>query len=335
MKNFSRKIMRRIAVIAAAVLTAVCLSLMLAGCSLTKLPDAETLDLSGMEVVFADNFDGSALDLTKWKINTMPSENGIRRAGYYTDTSDIIFVADGALTIRTKFKDGERGEGWYTSWLETGIATSKDIDINEGYKGFNAVGGYFEVRCIAPPSVGIWSAFWLMPDNDVTFHEGDVQWTAKDGLEVDVMESPNMYQSKSSRESVTHVLHSDGYGDKLKSSKSATYKVPKMYSEFHRYGVMWTKTEWIFYIDGRETWRTEYVYEDKILGVSEVAEYLILSVEVGGSSKNGVLYPGEVLNADGSVEPFWSGNPDKNDKGKAYDFIVDYVKVWQTVNNPL
>ncbi|MDR3262857.1 MAG: glycoside hydrolase family 16 protein [Clostridiales bacterium] len=330
-KIFDKK---KIIVTTALLLTVLFSAVLLSGCrAWKKLPKRVTLDLTGMQLVFLDEFDGTALDLTKWKINTMPDDDGIRRAGIYTDTQDIIFVKDGALTIRTKFKNGERGQGWYTSWVETSKDVSKEIDVNAGYNGFNAVTGYFEVNCIAPESVGIWSAFWLMPDNDTAFGDDDIQWTAKDGLEVDVMESPYMYQKAINRYGVTHVLHSDGYGDKLKTSHSNTYHVPKMYSEFHRYGVMWTPDEWIFYIDGAETWRTKYLYKnengkDVVLGAAEVAEYMILSVEVGGSQKDGKLYPGQVFNDDGTSSPFWAGNPDSNDKSKSYDFIIDYVKVY-------
>jgi beta-glucanase (GH16 family) len=44
---------------------------------------------------------------------------------------------------------------------------------------------------------------------------------------------------------------------------------------FHTFGLLWTPEEYVFYVDGQETWRTQAG------GVSQVPEYLLLSDEVG------------------------------------------------------
>lgn len=282
------------------------------------------------EITFEDNFDSEELDRTKWRVGTMidvdnPENNGVRRAGYYVDDKENLFIKDGFLTIRTNWQEnGVYGQGWYTSWVETSTDPNmSNMPVGEDYVGFSQKGGYFEIKCQAPPSVGIWSAFWLMPDEGVAFSKDDIQWSAKDGLEIDIMESPYLYQNKPW---CTHVLHCDGYDERLKSSKSKTYKVPNMYSEMHTYALEWTETEYKFYIDGYLTWQTNHEYEGKILNVSEVAEYMILSVEVGGHrDENGNMIPG--VDANGAKS--WAGNPNDNDKSKNYDFIIDYVKVMQ------
>lgn len=229
------------------------------------------------------------------------------------------------LTIRTLWKDGQYGEGWYTSWLETSTRPDGEgITHSENYEGFSAKYGYFEVRCIAPPTIGIWSAFWLMPDEGTGMGPDDVMGTGADGVEIDVMESPWKYAT-GGKESVQHVVHGDGYTD-TKSDKSDRYKVPDMYSEFHTYGVLWTEEEYVFFIDGAETWRTRHTVDGQTLGVSEVNEYMILSVEVGGhTAEDGTFVEGK--EADGSKS--WCGNPAKNDKSKHYDFVIDYVRVYQ------
>ena len=51
-----------------------------------------------------------------------------------------------------------------------------------------------------------------------------------------------------------------------------------MYSKMHTYALEWTDTEYMFYIDGFLTWQTKHEYDGKVLGVSEVKEYMILSV---------------------------------------------------------
>ena len=66
--------------------------------------------------------------------------------------------------------------------------------------------------------------------------------------------------------------------------------------------------------------------DGETLGVSQVKEYIILSVEAGGySEKDGTLVPGK--NEDGT--DYWCGDPMSNDKDKYYDFVIDYVRVYQ------
>ena len=289
----------------------------------------EVLEKGGYELVWGDEFDGDQIDYTKWRVGY---KGGVRRAGYYLDTEDAVFVKDGALTIRTRYmEDGVYGPGWYTSWVDSAVSDTVGSSIahSDEYRGFSGKYGYYEVRCITPPSVGIWSAFWLMPDGGAAgMSENDIKGTGTDGLEVDVMESPYMYMDSSPYN--VHVVHGEGYSD-TRSDRSATYEVAGMYSEYHTYGVLWTEEEYVFYIDGRETWRTKYSPGGETLGVSQVEEYLLLTVEVGGyQSEDGTLHPG-VTFENGEEVPYWCGNPDDNDKTKAYDFIIDYVRVYQVV----
>lgn len=297
-----------------------------------SLPKEQTLQKAlsdgGYSLVFEDNFDGNSLDTTKWKAGY---NTPVRRAGYYENTDDVLFVKDGNLTIRTLYKNGQYGEGWYTSWVESCTNTSKGHNApTEDHIGFSAKYGYFEIRCIVPPSEGIWSAFWLMPDEGTGMSADDIQDTGSDGVEIDIMESPWMF-NKIQPELNVHVLHGDGYSN-TKSQSSSSYIIPDMYEEYHTYGLMWTKEEYIFYVDGRETWRTRHTVDGKTLGVSQVKEYMLLTVEVAGyTDDDGIMHPGKVLNSDGSEEDYWCGNPDNNDKSKYYDFIIDYVKVYQIV----
>lgn len=320
---------KRFILYVAATLIAVMCAAMLAGCSQARdIPEektlADVLEKGGYEIVFEDDFDGDSLDYTKWKSGY---NGGVRRAAYYEDSEDTLFVSDGNLTIRTLYKDGQYGEGWYTSWVETAIKdSSSGIENSDNYKGFATTYGYFEVRCIAPPTVGIWSAFWLMPDEGTGMSSDDVLGTGADGVEIDVMESPWMY-SRTDKEANMHVLHGDGYSN-TKSEKSPLYKIPDMYTSFHTYGVLWTEEEYVFYIDGAETWRTKHTVDGETLGVSTVNEYMILSVEVAGYiAEDGTLVEGK--NADGS--DYWCGNPAENDKNKHYDFVIDYVRVYKQV----
>jgi beta-glucanase (GH16 family) len=93
----------------------------------------------------------------------------------------------------------------------------------------------------------------------------------------------------------------DGYGQDHKIEERAV-RVPGTSEGFHDFGVWWGRDDNVFYVGGRETWRTAGG------GVSQVPEYMLLSGEVGS----------------------WGGDislaklPDR--------FLVDYVRVCDLVD---
>lgn len=262
---------------------------------------------SSDKLVFEDNFDGDTLDMTKWKFY---SHEDFKRRGCYYDTENII-VKDGNLIIRTDYKDGKYGNGWYTGWIETSVEKHPE-DAADGYQGFSTTYGYFEVRCRAANMTGAWSAFWMMPDEGVAFTDDDVQDTGTDGAELDIMET-NWGKNRTG-----HVVHYDGYDEKLKSVNSGKKRVKNMHTEFHTFALEWTESEYIFYIDGEESWRTSK------MGTSRVNQYMILSHEVGGYFSGNTLHPG--INEDGTTH--WTGDVEMNDRNVSYDFVIDYVRVY-------
>lgn len=275
---------------------------MLGGCGNTvKKPDEKkTIDLSEMKLVYEENFD-SELDRSVW---TTSHRTNIRRGGYWDE--DQCFIKDGCLIIRTEYKkDGKYGDGWYSGTCST-----------RGLKEFKY--GYFEVRCKAPAAQGLWSAFWMQSEG---MTDGSDDPSGKKGAEIDVMESP-YYNDPSCRadkyrNTTMNTVHTGGYGDSHESKTSGFVEVDKdMYSEFNTYGVLWTQDEYIFYINGKESWRTDF-------GVSQSPEFLWLSVEIAGETDS--------ANPDNENNKFtWSGDiRDNPDEMMPADFVVDYVKVYQ------
>jgi len=186
-------------------------------------------------------------------------------------------------------QDGIGGTG--EGWYSAGIDTDKDAQ-----NGFSQTYGYFECRCILPKCADCWASFWLT--NEEVYN---VDGNGKDGTEIDVFES--LYYGKSKQNCISSDLHYDGYGDAHKALGTKKFLVSgDPYSEFNTYGVEWNENEYIFYINRRETFRSSFG------GVSQNPEYLILSLEVDGS--------------DGVTNT-------KLDKTKTYNFIVDYVRVYQ------
>jgi hypothetical protein len=72
---------------------------------------------------------------------------------------------------------------------------------------------------------------------------------------------------------------------------------------WHTFGLWWNPNEYVFFVDGKETWRTNAG------GVSQVPEYIKLSDEIGD----------------------WAGDVKKAKLPDA--FLVDYVRVYDVVDS--
>lgn len=114
----------------------------------------------------------------------------------------------------------------------------------------------------------MWSAFWLQSD-----YVGKVGHQGKDGTEIDV------YESSFGRENPTQTgqaLHYDAYDAPWYRSKGSVADVGyNLYDgQEHTYALKWTPEEYVFYVDGKAVWASNYG------GVSTVPEVLRLTVEI-------------------------------------------------------
>lgn len=252
-------------------------------------PMGEKLDLDKFELTFEDNFEGE-LDRSVWSGHYQYGNTTVSRKGSYWNQY-LAQTKEGNLVIPVVYlEEGMGGEG--AGWYSVGVDTDSDAE-----NGFSQKFGYFECRCILPKGSDIWSAFWLM--NSGVFDEnGD----GRDGTEIDIFES-DCY-GDFMENAVTSNLHFDGYGDAHQKHGATKFLLKNNpYEEFNTYGLEWNENEYIFYINGVETFRTDFG------GVSQNEEYLILSVEMKG--EDGI--PSERENVPAEVA----------------EFIIDYVKVYQ------
>jgi beta-glucanase (GH16 family) len=216
------------------------------------------------KLVWADEFDGKTLDLSKWDYRGL----GPRRAAI--NVKDCVTLdGEGHLVLTTK----RAGKEYHTAMIATAGK-------------FEPLYGYFECRVRFQKQPGHWSAFWLQSPA----YGKSIGNVAESGAEIDIFE----YLTKFG-DSLQHTLHWDGYGTDHKSSK----KTADVQGEgWHTIGFLWTPREYVFSVDGRETWRTSEA-------VSRRAEYIILSLEVG-------KWAGDIAEA---------ALPDS--------LLVDYVRVYQ------
>lgn len=231
-----------------------------------KIGTRKPLDLATAKLVFEENFDGDKLR-DVWNVHDKEK----RRNGLWL--KENIQVKDGNLELLfDKNKDGK--------------FTMACIDTP---KKFEFTYGYIEARMKNPKQEGHWPGIWLF--NQSVNKVGN---DGKDGTEIDIVEAP--WRNK---DEVSHALHWDGYAQDHQSV--GHHPAIKGINEgFHTYAVDWSEDGYIFFVDGKETWRTDAG------GGCEVPLFLMISDEEGG----------------------WSGNPNKakNLPDKTY---VDYIKVWQ------
>jgi beta-glucanase (GH16 family) len=216
------------------------------------------------KLVWHDEFDGDALDESKWE--TPP--DGKRRDAFWMRKA-VSLDGQGHLAISTLKEDG------------------KYIDGCVRTRGkFEHAFGYYVARIQFQRQPGHWSAFWLYNSS-----VGKVGNEGRDGTEIDIMEKPWL------DERINYALHWDGYGPAHKS-EGKVVRVPGVMQGFHAFGLLWMPDHYVFYVDGKEMWRT------KAGGVCQVPLYIKLSDEVGN----------------------WGGDIHK---AKLPDrFLVDYVRVY-------
>jgi alpha-L-fucosidase len=229
---------------------------------LPPLPEGKTWKLA-----WSDEFEGGTIDPSKWEL----LGDWKRRDGYWVK-EDAYLDGQGNLILRTK-KDGER----YTC----GAVRTRGR--------FEHRYGYWVCRCQFPQQPGHWPAFWLQADG-----VGKVGEEGRDGTEIDIMEKPWR------DDRTTQNLHWDGYGQEHKSS-GLQFRVPGLNEGWHTFGLYWTPQEYVFYVDGLESWRTGAG------GVSQVPQFAKLTEEIG-------TWGGDITQAS---------LPDY--------FTVDYVRVYDIV----
>lgn len=204
-------------------------------------------DLSGYEWQLAlhDDFDGSEIDDSKWT----RCEDGPRKGGWWRE-DHVNLNGEGQLEIL--ISNDAKNAGQYAAG---GVLTRGKFE--QAY-------GFFTAKVKTQTQVGSWPAFWLQYGK-ITKTERD---GGRDGAEIDIFEKPRL------EERIDHAIHFDGY-KKHHGKTRVIVDSPGINTGFHEYSLCWTPEEYIFFIDGVETYRTN------IGGISKMPSYLCLTAEIG------------------------------------------------------
>ena len=220
---------------------------------------------SGYYMVWSDEFNGTALDTTKWDYWLL----GNRRDA--VNVANAISVGGGNLTITTYTTNGTH----YTGMIAT------DGTFRSRY-------GYWEASIKWGDTNGMWSAFWMQSPTMGTWLFDP--WSS--GSEIDIVEHRYVDGSGNNISGIVqNNIHWNGYGSSAASAGSGNIG-SGLGAGFHTYGSLWTPTDYTLYVDGANL--RNWNYSNNGVPVSRSTEWTILSSEVDDTSTTwaGTIPPG-------------------------------------------
>lgn len=239
--------------------------------------------------VFSDEFNGKALDRNKWTTCFWWDDHGCtnlagQEMSWYLPENVEVDRGFLHLIARQKTVRGYKDMLFpYTSGM---VTTGRDFADRAKPSRFDINYGYIEIRAKLPTGRGLWPAIWLLPS------------TQEPLPEIDIMEmlghAPSVLQM--------HLHYRDGDGKQLAPGYAAN--TSDLSTFWHVYGLKWTESELVWYLDGAEMWR-----RDDFASIPHKPMYLLINLAVGGK---------------------WPGKPSRETKFPA-EMLVDYVRVWKSV----
>ena len=257
-----------------------------------ELSTPENPDVEGMNLIWSDEFTGTALDTSIWNYNTGYYLNddpgtwgwGNNELEHYTDSTRNISVSNGKLTItalnepKTFPQDPNR-----VAPYSSGKITTKD--------NFTFKYGRIDFRAKLPRGNGLWPALWMLP-NDDTYGT----WAASG--ELDVMEARGRLPGATSG-----AIHFGGQwpantyiGGDFSFSGGQTID-----SDYHVYSVVWEEDNIKWYVDGKcffkatnDQWYSNGAPSNNNAPFDQEF-YIIMNLAVGGWFDGGVAPgPGDI-----------------------------------------
>lgn len=201
---------------------------------------------AGLALVFADEFDGTSLDRTKWFVGGKPNSDGGQWGGAHfvgpeePQYARVYQVADGVLTLTAYHDDAYRDpEGWGRQWYSGHLSAG----FRDGRTSVAVRRGYFEARMKFPSVPGAWSGFWLL--NAASIDQTTLPVTVEEDIVEAYGHEPYAYVF------TQHAWRGAGNGD----AQIQVTRLPDTSADFHTYGARITDTEIIVYFDGLEKGR--------------------------------------------------------------------------------
>ena len=236
------------------------------GEDLKKEPDVDHSDRSShvpsqySNLVFAEEFEGTALNLDIWTIQTSETRTDV----YQANIPEMLGVYDGELHLTTR--------RWFDPYdEEIKYATPPDVHTTNGMCWRY---GYLELCAKIPLNSAVWSAFWMCTRAE---HKEDIYDYM---IEIDMIETfgsyntivPNLHkwysptgkQKNFDKWKDVYNLNSINdcsYLSHTQNDYRSPYKVPypeNFSKQYHTYAFEWTDTYMAWYFDGVEYDRYDF-----------------------------------------------------------------------------
>lgn len=212
------------------------------------------------QLVWSDEFNGTALDESNWTIQTGGGGWGNQEAQHYTNRPDNIRVEGGNLVIEGR-KESYGGNEY----------TSARI-YSKGKREFCY--GKLEARISLPAGQGTWPAFWTLGNRGNWPNCG----------EIDIMEHTGSVPNR-----IFGTLHTTKDRSGSKSSRAYT-GIQNIENNFHTYGIEWTQEEKSgkdvirFYVDDIVySEQVEEIIDDDDYWPFNRPNYFIINLALGGT----------------------------------------------------
>jgi beta-glucanase (GH16 family) len=225
------------------------------------------------QLVWSDEFDGDALDDTRWSPNIWPPRKVNDEDQAYTGREKNLRVENGMLIIEAHKEDYE------------GASYTSGRVHSEGKGDF--LYGRFEVRAQLPRGQGTWAAIWILPSDPYKYSttcEPGEDWQGSttcdawpNSGEIDIMEHVGYQMGH-----VHGTVHNEAYYWLKWEQRKGRILLDAPDEEFHIYSLEWTPERIDIFVDdthyfsymnegtGWNAWPYDHPYN------------LILNVAIGG-----------------------------------------------------
>lgn len=198
-------------------------------------------------LVWSDEFDGAALDTTKWVFeNRNPGVNNEKE--YYLP--DNVTISNGNLVLTAK-KETFGGQPYTSGKITT-------------FGKFTQLYGRIEARIKLPAGQGTWPAFWMLGANINT-----ISWPACG--EIDIMEQVNTDNV------IYGTMHWDNNGH-----ASYSHNTIATATDYHVYAVEWDTNEIRWYVDNTLYQTGNIAGNVNATGAFHLPFFIILNLAMGG-----------------------------------------------------
>ena len=233
------------------------------------------------KLVWHDEFDAGTLPSPeRWSYERGQLRNHERQ--YYTaGRAENARVTDGNLVITA------RSEPWEGADVTSASLTTKGR--------FPIRYGKLEVSAKIPTGRGTWPAIWMLGDTS------RAPWPSCG--EIDMMENVGFDPEK-----VHFTVHTGAFNHRIGTQRSNAVIVPKVWADFHRYGVIWTPEKLEFFLDGEKVHEFANDGQGPEHWPFDQPHYLILNLAIGGD---------------------WGGQKGVDPAILPAEYRIDYVRYWQ------